>query len=361
MAADSSTAIEELNKGQMPVSWRSAANDTAPIETVMPQEIRGVIWRVLLVVAAVSGGINLLQLAPALYMFQVYDRVLSTQHLETLVAITAVTVVALILLGALDGARNAVGLRLGAWVERSLAGPLLHATVHGAPLIGSVRGAQALRDLATVRGAISQMMWPLLDAPWTPIFFVVAFLIHPLLGWIGVAGGLALFALAITNEFLTRRAIQRSGTAQIAAIGDADAAVRNADALLAMGMLPAWLKAWQEQREAASRPQSAAGMRSGIIGSIAKSLRLALQVALLGFGAWLVIRHEITPGAMIAVSIIVARALAPFEMAIASWRGLVAAQAAWGRLAALLRAAPQTSATIRLPRPQGTLVVDKLV
>src|SRR5207244_767823 len=174
----------------------------------------------LLITAAVSGGINLLQLAPALYMYQVYDRVLSTQHLETLVAITIVTVLALVLLAALDGARNAVGMRLGAWVERSLAGPLLHATVHGAPLLGSVRGAQALRDLATVRGAIGQMMWPLLDAPWTPIFFAVAFLIHPLLGWIGVAGGLALFALAITNEFLTRRAIQRSGTAQIAAIGD---------------------------------------------------------------------------------------------------------------------------------------------
>src|SRR5439155_2482373 len=112
--------------------------------------------------------------------------------------------------------------------------------------------------------------------------------------------------------------------------------------------------------EAASRPQSAAGMRSGVIVSAAKTVRLALQVALLGFGAWLVIRHEITAGAMIAVSIIVARALAPFEMAIASWRGLVAAQAAWGRISTLLQAAPQTSGTIRLPRPQGTLVVDKV-
>jgi PrtD family type I secretion system ABC transporter len=326
----------------------------------MPQQVRGVMWRVLLTVALVSGGINLLQLAPALYMFQIYDRVLATQHIETLVAITGVTLLAIALYAALDGARNAVGVRLGAWLERSLAGPLLHATVHGAPLFASMRGAQALRDLATVRGAVSQAMWPLLDAPWTPIFFAVAFLIHPLLGWIGVGGGLVLLSLALVNELLTRRAIQRSGTASIAAIGDADTAVRNADSLIAMGMLPAWLRRWQEQREAASQPQGAVGMRSGVISSIAKAVRLSLQVALLGFGAWLVIHHEITAGAMIATSIIVARALAPFEMAIASWRNLVAAQAAWKRLAGLLQAAPQTAGAIRLPRPLGALDVDRV-
>src|SRR4051794_12578856 len=213
----------------------------SPPDRVMPQEIRGILVRVLLVVGLVSGAINLLQLAPALYMYQVYDRVLATQHLETLVAITAVTVLALLLLAALDAARNAVGVRLGAWLERSLAGPLLRATVHGAPLVGTARGAQALRDLSTVRGAVGQMMWPLLDAPWAPFFFALAFLIHPLLGWIGIAGGAILLALAITNELLTRRAIQRSSSGAIAAIGDADAAVRNADSLIAMGMLPAWL------------------------------------------------------------------------------------------------------------------------
>jgi PrtD family type I secretion system ABC transporter len=348
------------NRAAGPGRRRSPASGAADIETVAPQEIRGVLWRILLVVALVSGGLNLLQLAPALYMFQIYDRVLATQHVETLAALTAVTVLAILLLAALDAARNVVGVRLGAWLERSLAGPLLHATVHGAPLFASMRGAQALRDLATVRAAVSHALWPLLDAPWAPVFFAVAFLIHPLLGWIGVAGGALLLSLALVNELLTRRAIQRSGVASITAIGDADSAVRNADTLVAMGMLPAWLALWQEQRETASQLQSAGGMRSGIISSIAKAVRLALQVALLGVGAWLVIHHEITPGAMIATSIIVARALAPFEMAIASWRSLVAAQAGWKRLAALLEAAPQTGRMIRLPRPQGALDVDKV-
>ena len=371
MAADGSTTIEHIGEplGQparqedgpaLSPRWRDALAEAPVVEQVKPHAVKGLVWRVLLVTGLVSGGINLLQLAPAFYMYQVYDRVLATQHVETLVAITSITVLALVLLATLDGARNAVGQRLGAWLERSLAGPLLHATVHGAPLLASARGAQALRDLATVRGVMGQMMWPLLDAPWTPLFFAVAFLIHPLLGWVGVIGGCLLLSLAITNELLTRRAIQRSGNAQITVIGDADTAVRNADALLAMGMLPAWLRLWQQQREAASWTQSAAGIRSGIISSTAKAVRLALQVALLGLGAWLVIHHEITAGAMIATSIIVARALAPFEMAIASWRSLVAAQAAWKRLSAVLLAAPQANATIRLPRPKGALVVDRV-
>src|SRR5690348_10951952 len=260
------TAISEPDTAR---NSETSASRPGPIEGVMPEQVRSVLWRVLLVTAAVSGAINLLQLAPALYMYQVYDRVLSTQHLETLVAITMIVVLALVLLAVLDAARNAVGQRLGAWLERTLAGPVLHATVHGAPLVGTARGAQALRDLSTVRGAIGQMTWPLLDAPWSPIFFAVAFLIHPLLGWIGVAGGIALFGLAITNELLTRRAIQRSTAGAIATIGDADAAVRNADSLIAMGMLPAWLGLWHQQREAVSEPQSAAGMRSGIVGAIA--------------------------------------------------------------------------------------------
>src|SRR5690348_11736365 len=119
----------------------AAASGRADPDTVAPQDVRKILWRGLLTAAAVSGGINLLQLAPALYMYQVYDRVLATQHVETLVALTIIAVMALILLAALDGARNAVGQRLGGWVEKSLAGPLLYATVHGAPLVGTARGA----------------------------------------------------------------------------------------------------------------------------------------------------------------------------------------------------------------------------
>jgi PrtD family type I secretion system ABC transporter len=329
-------------------------------EHVLPRDATRVVRRVLVAAAALSGGLNILLLAPAIYMYQVYDRVLATQHVETLIALTLIALLALVLLGALDGVRGAVGARLGAWLERALSGPLLEATVNGAHLTGTLRGAQPLRDLAIVRGAVGGALWPLLDAPWTPIFFAIAFMIHPLLGWVGILGGLLLLALAAINELLTRRAVQRAGALAIAAIGEADAAVRNADALVAMGMLPSWLCAWQEKREAASAPQRAAATRAVVIGAAAKSVRLALQVFLLGFGAWLVIRHEITSGAMIATSIIVARALAPFEQMIASWRGLVAAQAAWRRLAALLEAAPAGDKLIRLPRPRGDLLVERL-
>jgi PrtD family type I secretion system ABC transporter len=334
--------------------------DYSAIERVAPLDVARTVKRVLLITAAVNGGINLLMLAPTLFMYQVYDRVLPTQHVATLVALASIVLMALVLMALLDGARSAVGLRLGVWIERTLSGPLLNATVHGAPLLASMRGAQALRDLATVRGVMGGALWPLLDAPWTPFFFAIAFLIHPLLGWVGIAGGAALLGLAIANEIMTRRAVQRGGAAGINTVNDADNAVRNADALLGMGMLPSWLAAWQEKREAAARPQNEAGFRSGILGAVAKSLRQMLQVALLGFGAWLVIQHEITSGAMIATSMIVARALAPFEMAIASWRSLASAQAAWWRIAALLHQAPQASRAMRLPRPRGDLAVDKV-
>src|ERR1051325_6985079 len=133
MAADGGTASEEVKDASpaapAPNRWRPRLGEAEAAEpAIAPQEVRGVLWRVLLAAAAVSGGINLLQLAPAIYMYQVYDRVLSTQHIETLVAITVVVLLALVLLAALDGARNAVGMRLGMWLERSLAGPLLHAT-----------------------------------------------------------------------------------------------------------------------------------------------------------------------------------------------------------------------------------------
>ena len=333
----------------------------APVSTIYPRHIRSVVWRALLAVAVVSGGMNLLLLVPALYMLQVYDRVLSTQHVETLLALTGIAVFALVILALLDAARGAVGVRLGAWVERTLSAPLLHATVHGAPLLGTMRGAQALRELGTVRSVFGGPLWPLLDAPWTPVFFALAFLVHPLLGWIGITGGVVLLLLAIANELLTRRAVQQSGAAAITALNDADAAVRNADSLIAMGMLPSWLAAWSDKREEASAPHGTAAMRSNAIGAVAKSARQVLQIAILGFGAWLVIRHELTAGAMIATSIIIARAMAPFEQAIVAWRGMVGAQASWRSLSALLLAAPPALPGVRLPRPSGSLLADNVV
>jgi PrtD family type I secretion system ABC transporter len=310
--------------------------------------------------ALVSGGLNVLLLVPAIYMYQVYDRVIATEHVETLVYLTVISVVALATLAALDGARAAIGVRLGAWFERRMAGSLLGATVQGAHFGAAARGAQALRDLGTVRGVIGGgALFPLFDVPWTPIFFLLTFLIHPWLGAFGVLGGLALIGLAVLNEAVTRRAMRNSGAAAITVQADADAAVRNADAMLGMGMLPNWLRAWHDKRESASLPQVTAGLSSGSIAATAKALRLGLQVGMLAIGAWLVILHQITPGAMIAASIIMARGLAPFEQAISGWRTIVGAHAAWKRIVALLDAAARAPIPTRLPRPQGALVVDK--
>lgn len=307
---------------------------------------------------AVSAGINLLMLTSPLYMLQIYDRVIAARHVDTLLYLSLMAAVALAIYAVLEGVRSIVGIRLGAWLERRLAGPLVAATVGN----GGGRGVPALRDIATVRGAFAGgALWPLLDAPWSVLFYGVAFLIHPWLGWCGVAGGLVLLAIAGVNELASRRHLKAAGQQTIAAIGEADAAVRNADAILAMGMLPSFLARWLTSSETALAHHERAGHRSALLGASAKAVRIGLQVATLGLGAYLATRGELGAGAMVAASIIVARAVAPLEQSIASWRTIVTAQAAWARLSRLLQEDGAAADRMRLPRPAGRLTVDRAV
>jgi len=317
---------------------------------------------VLFWVFVVSAGINLLMLASPLYMLQVYDRVITARHVDTLVYLTLMAVGALVVLALLEHVRTTVGLRLGAWLDRQLAGDLIQATVGAARVSGVGRGVPALRDLAAVRGLFSGGgIWPLLDAPWSILFYGIVFLIHPWLGWCGVAGGALLIMIAAANELAIRTQVKEAGQQTIRAVGEADAAVRNSDALLAMGMLPGFLRRWQRLNDAALTPHTVAGDRTAALAALAKFVRFTLQVATLALGAYLAIRGELTGGAMVAASIIVARAVAPPEQAIGAWRSIVAAQSAWQRLKNLLEAAGDKPETMRLPRPSGALAVDKAV
>ncbi|WP_178133686.1 type I secretion system permease/ATPase [Vineibacter terrae] len=311
----------------------------------------------------VSAGLNLLMLTSPLYMLQVYDRVIAARHVDTLIYLTVMAVGALVVLGLLDHVRATVGLRLGAWLERELAGALIQATVTApqASGINAGRGVPALRDLAVVRGLFAGGgIWPLLDAPWSILFYAVVFLIHPWLGWCGVAGGALLVMIAVANELAIRAQVREAGQSALRAMGEADAAVRNADALLAMGMLPQFVARWQRLNEAALVPQARAGGRTAALAALARLVRMSLQVASLALGAYLTIRGELTGGTMVAASIIVARAVAPPEQAIGAWRSIVAAQMAWQRVKALLRSGAGAVERIHLPRPAGTLVADKV-
>ena len=311
--------------------------------------------------AVFSACLNVLMLSVPLYMMQVYDRVLTTGSLDTLLALTAIAAGALSVYGLLEALRLRVLARTGAWLDRELGSPVLAGSVSAALGAGGGVSAQGLRDLAAVRGYLAgAAVTPLFDAPWAPVFLFLVFLVHPVLGWIGLGGAAALFGIAVLNDLTTRKKLAQANGAAARALNAADAAVRNADTIAAMGMLPALARRWREAGADGLRWQVSASDVSGSLSALAKVIRFGLQVAMLGVGAWLVLGHEMTPGGMIASAVILARGLAPLEQLITAWRALVGARTAWGRLRGLLEEAPERAEGTALPRPAGRLEVEKV-
>jgi PrtD family type I secretion system ABC transporter len=221
--------------------------------------------------------------------------------------------------------------------------------------------AQGLRDLATLRGYLGGAgIMPLFDAPWSPVFLVIVFVIHPLLGMIGLGGALLLFGFAVLNDRATRRKLMEANEVSVRAFTAADAAIRNADAITAMGMLPALARRWRETTDEGLDMQTAASDASGGISGAAKFVRLCLQASMLGVGGYLVIGNQMSAGSIVASAVIVARGLSPMEQLIGSWRNLVGARAAYQRLAELLERAPADARGTVLPRPAGNVTFDKV-
>ena len=311
-------------------------------------------------VAVISLFINLLMLSSALYMMQVYDRVLTTRNVDTLLVLSAIVLFALMVLAVLDALRNQIMVRVGGWLDHQLATSTLASSV-AFGLINGGATAQGLRDLSSLRSYIgSPSIFPLFDAPFSPIFLAAIFLIHPTLGWIAVVGAIVLFLLGVINDKWTKQASSESNSANITALNYADSAVRNADVIAAMGMLPGLTRKFCGVSDEAYVKQRMATDRSAILSSFAKGLRLVLQSAILGVGAWLVIQQEMTPGVMIAASIIMGRALAPVEQSITAWRSYTAARATYMRLANLLSMEPEIGDLTSLPTPKGMLVLEDL-
>ena len=311
--------------------------------------------------------INLLVLASPLYMMQVYDRVLSSRSYPTLAALTVLVVGLLLFMGLLELIRSRVLVRVGARIDHALNARLFEslmcrALVQTGADGGPGGGAGPLRDLKSLREFLSgQGPFAFFDAPWVPIFLAVIFLMHPLLGAVAAAGALLLFLIALLNELRTRtplaRAARQAGHSEdLAAAGQ-----RNAEVLKAMGMVPGVLRNWQDQHREALHHQGVASDRAGSLGALTKAVRLILQAAILGTGAALVIQQAITPGVMIAASIIMARALSPVEQAIGNWRGFVGARAAYRRLSDLLGRFPARAEPMRLPGAKTALTVDHVI
>jgi len=314
------------------------------------------------IIMAFSLAINLLMLATPLYMMQVFDRVLGSRSGDTLVMLTLITVLAIGVLALLDAIRSQMLVRIGNWLDDRLGPTVFAGALRAALRSDPARASQGLRDLGTMRGFITgPTVTPLLDAPWAPIFIIALFALHPMLGLIGLGGGVVLFGLALINEFVTKQPLRRANLAASKTHQRAEAALRNAEVIRAMGMGEGVLRLWRRDSAGTHEAQRAAGTRGGVILALSKFFRLLVQTVILGAGAWLVIHQEASAGAMFASSFLLGRALAPVENAISTWKSLVAARLAHRRLDELVSALPDEAKGMELPRPVGELVIERLV
>ncbi len=305
--------------------------------------------------------VNLLMLVGPLYMMQVYDRVLLSQSIDTLAFLT-IAAVFLILIGALlEYLRMVILNRMAAGLDLKLTNPMFGQLLSKSLVTRTSGRAQPLRDMDTLRSFLGgNGLIVFFDAPWTPVFIFFIFLMHPVLGTVALAGAIILFVLAMFSEFLTRKPLKTASGHGILATNFAESSLRNAEVIEAMGMLEGIKKRWAEHHHKSLALQAEASDKgAGVKGAI-KFVRPVLQVAMLGIGAFLVVQQELTPGVMIAASIIMGRALAPVEMAVGNWRNVVLARSAYGRLHGFLEDW-QERKTMPLPRPKGALDVERVV
>jgi len=303
--------------------------------------------------------INVLMLTAPLYMLQIFDRVIASRSEDTLLYLTLIAGVALLTLAALEITRSRIMVGLSSWLDKRLSGTVLVGSIGLSVAAAGAPSIQGLRDLSTVRTFLAGPgMFPILDAPWTPIFIAVIFLMHPVLGWLALGGAVVLFGLAVANELTTRDLLRRSGGASMVALRQAESAVRNAHVIKAMGMTPNLVGRWHAKNAEMLDLQSRASARAGAITAMSKFIRQGLQVGMLGAGAWLVLGGEITAGMMIAGSILMSRALAPVEQAIGSWNSAIATRSAYERVRNQLATTPVGGSEMALPRPEGRLTVE---
>ncbi|HCE4765207.1 type I secretion system permease/ATPase [Vibrio parahaemolyticus] len=298
--------------------------------------------------------INLLVLAIPLYMLQVYNRVISSYSTDTLLLLTIIVLAALFTMSIIDIARAQMSKSFGFWMDAKLSVFMLKRSIQYQSHTGKSYTSQVLRDIQTIKSFLSsQAPYPLLDAPWTPLFILFVYLLHPLLGHIALLGSVVLFSLGLINELMTRKTMQESEVRAISHISSAELATQNANSILAMGMMNAFLEQWQSRVQSVSVLEERVAGKSIYMANFSKCVRGSLQIFLLGGGAWLVIQHEITAGAMIASSILMSRALSPMEQAIGTWRSAMSARTAYKRLKEIDAIVRQDESDMPLPKPKG--------
>jgi ATP-binding cassette subfamily C exporter for protease/lipase len=308
-----------------------------------------------------SAVINLLMLAPALYMLQVYDRVLASGNLMTLLMLTLMILGLFALMGALEWVRSQVVIRLGTQMDMRLNQRVYDAAFEAQLRTASPAAGQALSDLTRLRQfATGNALFAFFDAPWFPVYLFVIFMFSPWLGLLALGGAVVLMLLAWINQRVSHGPLKAASEWSVEATQQASAHLRNSEAIEAMGMLDTLRERWLAQHIGFLTQQNLASEKTATVSAWSKGVRLALQSLVLGLGAWLAVQGQITAGMMIAGSILMGRVLSPIDQLIGVWKQWSSARLAYQRLEALLQAYPPRPRRMALPAPTGELSVEQL-
>ncbi|MDI3356022.1 type I secretion system permease/ATPase [Pseudomonas sp. UYIF39] len=314
------------------------------------------------VLALFSGVINLLMLVPSIYMMQVFDRVLTSRNETTLLMLSLILLGFFALGCVLEWVRGQVMIKMSAGLDTQLGERVFDAAFERSLKEHSANPAQVLSDLNSIRQFVTgPALIAIFDAPWLPIYVIATFLFHPWLGVFTVIGSLILAGLAVWNELTTRKSMSEANRLSVASSSYVNSTLQNAEVIQAMGMLTPLRRRWYNVQQRVISEQGEASDRSSRIAALSRFVRMTWQSLALGLGAILVIENQISAGVMIAVSVLLGRAMAPAEALIGSWKQMGNAKSSYERLNRLLTEFPKAALRMPLPPPTGALSIDRLV
>ncbi len=299
--------------------------------------------------------INMLQLTFSIYMLAIYDRVLPSYSMPTLVTLTTMALFAMVIFGVLSFLRSRILIHAGNWLENRLNDKLLKTMIEDAGALQKIGASSALSDLSTVRNYLSGApVMALFDIPWTPVLLAVIYFLHPLMGLVATGGAIAIIILSVFQEKLTRKRLGDANVINAEGRRFLNGSLRNAEVINSLGMGSNIAAHWNREQRKVLELQTEASRYAGVLQSITRSLRMSMQVIIYGVGAYLTLKHMSTAGIMITASIIMGRALAPIEQGMATWKQTIEAREAHKRLCKLLEAIKDKE-IMDLPAPTGNL------
>ncbi|KFE43837.1 type I secretion system permease/ATPase [Pseudomonas syringae] len=307
--------------------------------------------------------VNALMLVPTFYMLQVYGRVVTSGSLSTLTMLTIIMVVLTITTGLLEWIRSRIMVRVSTKLDVILSRDVYRASFKQALATGGMNAsAQPLSDLTSLRQFLTgNGVFAFFDAPWLPIYVAVMFMFHPWYGWMAIGCAIVLICLAYANEKVTGKAIADANRENIAASLYTTKNLRNAEVIESMGMLNSLINRWSLRQKKVLLLQSVASDNGGVVTSMSKTFRVMVQSLILGLGAYLAVNHEISPGLVIAGSVLLGRALAPIDLIIGSWKGFIAARGQYSRLNEILSKLQSEPVRMALPAPEGNITVENMI